>query len=155
MCVTPKIVDNSYSSKSLEITDLIDNCDYLGWSCDHELLTSKNKQFRIVQFNIQGIRSKHYDLLDICDKLNDPEIIVLCETWLKPSDPCPNIHGYSFQGSGAWPYARLSLLKVYGKFNSNSNGADTAYICKHSACLHTQKCAHNLVIQITLKFHSE
>ena len=31
-----------------------------------------------------------------------------------------------------------------GEFNSNSNGADTAYICKHSACLHTLKCAHNV-----------
>ena len=59
------------------------------------------------------------------------------------------------QGWGARPYAGLSLLKGYGKFNTNSNGADTVYICKHSACLHTQKCAHNVVTQITLKFHSE
>ena len=44
-----------------------------------------------------------------------------------------------YQGSGAWPCSGLSLLKVYRKFNSKSNGANTAYICKHSACLHTQK----------------
>ena len=52
------------------------------------------------------------------------------------------------QGWGARPYAGLSLLKVKGKFNTNSNGADTAYICKHSVCLHTQKCAHNVVTQL-------
>ena len=42
-------------------------------------------------------------------------------------------------------YAVSSLPKVQGKFNTNSHGADTTYICKHSACLHTQKCAHNVV----------
>ena len=59
------------------------------------------------------------------------------------------------QGWGAQPYAGLSLLKVKGKFNTDSNGADTAYICKHSACLHTQTCFHNVVIQITLKVYSK
>ena len=67
------------------------------------------------------------------------------------------------QGWGARPYAGLSLLKVEPraggarrfKLNTNSNGADTAYICKHSAYLHTQKCAHNVGTQIILKVHSE
>ena len=69
---------------------------------------------------------------------------------------------YNFQGWGAWPYAGLSLPKVSGKFNANSNGASQkmctcrpAYICKHFACLHTQKWTHNLITQITLKVHSE
>ena len=57
------------------------------------------------------------------------------------------------QGLGAWLYAGLGLLKVYGKLNSNSNGADAAYICKHSASLHTQKFAHNFSIEITLVSH--
>ena len=30
------------------------------------------------------------------------------------------------------------------------NGADTAYNCKHSACLHTQNCAHNVSTEISL-----
>ena len=30
-----------------------------------------------------------------------------------------------------------------------SNGADIAYTCKHSACLHTQKCAHSVSTEIT------
>ena len=30
------------------------------------------------------------------------------------------------------------------------NGADTAYNCKHSACLHTKNCAHNVSTEITL-----
>ena len=66
-----------------------------------------------------------------------------------------DIESILLQGSGAWPCAGLGLLKVKGKFNSKSNGTYTAYICKHSACLHTQKYAHNLVIQITLKLHSK
>ena len=98
MCVTPKTNSVSYSNKNLEIADLADNCDYVEWSSDHELLSNRNNQFRIVQFNIRGVRSKYHELLDICDKLNDPEVIVLCETWLKPSDPRPNIPGYSFSG---------------------------------------------------------
>ena len=44
---------------------------------------------------------------------------------------------------GARPFTGLSLLKVYGKFNSKSNGVDTEYICKH-------KCAHNVLTEITL-----
>ena len=63
--------------------------------------------------------------------------------------------GEQDQGWGAWPYAGLILLKVQGKFNSKSKGADIAYICTHSACLHTQKCTHNAVTKNTLKVHSK
>ena len=42
-----------------------------------------------------------------------------------------------------------------GKFNTNSNSADTAYICKYYECLLTQKCVQNVVTQISLKVHSE
>ena len=87
MCVTPKPRTFSYLGKNLDVPDLADNCDYVDWSTDHDLLLNSNKQFRIVQFNIRGIRSKYHELLDIINKLNDPEAIVLCETWLKPSDP--------------------------------------------------------------------
>ena len=98
MCVTPKPDTSSYLGKNLDIPDLADNCDYVDWSTDHELLSNSNKQFRIVQFNIRGICSKYHELLDIINKLNDPEAIVLCETWLKPSDPQANIPGYAFSG---------------------------------------------------------
>ena len=85
MCLTPKIVDSSYSSQSLELSDFVDNCDYLDWSCGHELLTNRINQLCIVQFNIRGIHSEYHDLLDICNKLDNPKIIVLCKTWLKLS----------------------------------------------------------------------
>ena len=98
MCVTPKPDTSSYLGKNFDVPDLADNCNYVDWSTDHELLSNSNKQFRIVQFNIRGIRSKYHELLDIINKLNDPEVIVLCETWLKPSDPRPNIPGYAFSG---------------------------------------------------------
>ena len=57
-------------------------------------------------------------------------------------------HSFS-QEWGAWPYAGLSLLKVERKFNSNSSGADIAYICKHSACLYTQ----NVLTMFQQKLH--
>ena len=98
MCVTPKTNSASYLNKNLDIADLADNCDYVEWSSDHELLSNRNNQFQMIQLNIRGVRSKYHELLDICDKLNDPEVIVLCETWLKPSDPCPSIPGNCFSG---------------------------------------------------------
>ena len=45
---------------------------------------------------------------------------------------------FHLQGSGAWQYAGLSLLDV------------SAYICKHSLCLHTQNCTHNVSTEIIL-----
>ena len=88
----------SYLGKSLDVPDLADNCDYVDWFTDHDLLLNSNKQFRIIQFNIRGIHSKYHEILDIINKLNDPEVIVLCKTWLKPSDPQSNIPGYTFSG---------------------------------------------------------
>ena len=38
-----------------------------------------------------------------------------------------------------------SLIQLY-KLISHSDGADTAFICKNSASLHTQKCAPNVLL---------
>ena len=43
-------------------------------------------------------------------------------------------------GVGSLAVRRFKVTESLWKFNSNSNGADTVYICKHSACLHAQKC---------------
>ena len=56
---------------------------------------------------------------------------------------------------GAWPYdwyfgMNEHIIESLRKFNSNSNGADIAYICIHTVCLNTQKCAHNVLSEITL-----
>ena len=48
--------------------------------------------------NIRGIKGKYYDLIDLINKLNSPDIIILCETWLKSSDAHPQIAGYYYLG---------------------------------------------------------
>ena len=52
----------------------------------------------MVQLNIRGIKGKYYDLIDLINKLNKPEIIILCETWLKANDAQPLIADYNFIG---------------------------------------------------------
>ena len=56
-----------------------------------------------------------------------------------------------FQSRKSSGKLRLRAFQLKEKFNINSNGADTAYICKYSAYLHTKKCAQNVASQITLK----
>ena len=40
-------------------------------------------------------------------------------------------------GVGNLVISMFKFTKSLGKFNSNLNDAGTAYICKHSVCLHT------------------
>ena len=65
-------------------------------------------------------------------------------------------------GVGSPAACRFKFTESLRKAYTNSNGSRqemctcrAAYICKHSACLHTQKYVHNLVTQITLKVHRE
>ena len=64
-------------------------------------------------------------------------------------------HTTTYPRVGSPAVCRFKFTENLQKFNTNSNGADTANFCKHSACLHTQKCVHNVVAQISLKIHSE
>ena len=61
----------------------------------------------------------------------------------------------AYSGVGSLAARRFKFTESNGKFNSNSNGADTAYICKHSECPHTQKCTHNVSTEITLVSQQE
>ena len=60
---------------------------------------------------------------------------------------------FKYQGSGTWPYAGLSLLKVKEsliviQMVQTLHTSEDIY-----SCLHTQKCAHNVSTGITLISH--
>ena len=100
MCLTPKtqLKEEKLIDLKLDNDDLVDNCDYVDW--DH--LDTLNKEIKnklnILQLIIRGIKSKYYDLLELINKLNSLDIIILCETWLKASDAQPHIVDYEFIG---------------------------------------------------------
>ena len=103
MCLTPH-VDNSRLNAneipqfSLGNEDLVDNCDYTDWNSIPVLNNEIRNKLKVLQLNIKGIRNKYYELTDLLKKLEEPDIGILCETWLKASDPTPKILNYSFLG---------------------------------------------------------
>ena len=101
MCLTPEVqlgTNELVPDLKLDNEDLVDNCDYVDWD-DISILNKEIKnKLKIVQLNIRGIKGKYYDLIDLINKLNSPDIIILCETWLKSSDAHPQIAGYYYLG---------------------------------------------------------
>ena len=55
--------------------------------------------YTVLQLNIRGIKSKYYDLLELINKLDNPDVIILCETWLKANDAQPQIVDYNVIGT--------------------------------------------------------
>ena len=100
MCLTPRIGHEKpfVSELDVDTDDLVDNCDYIDWNDLDKLATTINSRLKIVQLNIRGIKGKYNELLELIDKLSYPDIIILCETWLKPNDIQPQINGYNFFG---------------------------------------------------------
>ena len=66
--------------------------------------------------NIRGIRNKYIDLIDLLNRLDEPDIIILCETWLKPNDPDPKILDYKF----------------IGRHRSNRKGGGVGFLIKNT-----------------------
>ena len=101
MCLTLKThleTERINSELKLDNDDLVDNCDYVDWDQINILNKEINNKLKVVQLNIRGIKGKYYDLIDLVNKLNNPEIIILCETWLKANDSQPQIADYNFIG---------------------------------------------------------
>ena len=80
----------------------MDNCDYLDWdqidNLNKEIIANNRNKLTVEQLNIRGIKGKYYDIIDLINKLNSPDVIILCETWLKTNDTQPQIFGYNFIG---------------------------------------------------------
>ena len=100
MCLIPRIdcIKSPDSHLNLNSDELIDNCDYIHWDDLDSLTKALHSKLTILQLNIRGIKSKYNDLIELICKLNYPDIIILCETWLKQSDSQPEINGYNFVG---------------------------------------------------------
>ena len=76
--------NNQNTELDLEI-NCDDTCDYLT-NDSLELIERNVSDLIIVHLNIRGLKSKINDLNELLDKLKNPEIIILNETWLKESD---------------------------------------------------------------------
>ena len=100
MCLTPH-TDNVLPSESdliLNSDDLVDNCDYINWDDLGPFTKPAHSKLVVLQLNIRGIKSKYNDLIELISRINFPDIIILCETWLKQNDSLPEINGYTFVG---------------------------------------------------------
>ena len=106
MCLTPRLnkVGKDYLNKEKDYElylgheDIYDNCDYIDWDDIPNLNNETKNKLKVLQLNIRGIRNKYIDLIDLLNRLDEPDIIILCETWLKPNDPDPKILDYKFIG---------------------------------------------------------
>ena len=75
-----------------------DNCNYLPFD-DIDSLCSNNKDLRVVQLNIRGMKGKLDELGNLLSKLKHPDVVILNETWLKDSDTNRiKIDNYAFSG---------------------------------------------------------
>ena len=94
--VLTKGIDNL--NRNVEINwqfDQYDGCDYVNLENGIDVT---DKDLSVIQLNIRGLSSKVNDLKHLIDhvQLNgQPDILLLCETWLTKQSPSVNIPGYS------------------------------------------------------------
>ena len=82
---------------SLGLEDLEDNCDYQDLN---KTIDNQQSDLAAIHLNIRGLNSKIGELMHLIDnslKCQSPEIIMLCETWLKSNSPRPMIPGYMLE----------------------------------------------------------
>ena len=124
MCLTPRLnkIDKDYLNKEkdhelyLGHEDLFDNCNYIDWDDIPNLNNESKNKLKVLQLNIRGIRNKYIDLIDLLNRLDEPDIIIICETWLKPNDPDPKILDYKF----------------IGRHRSNRKGGGVGFLIKNT-----------------------
>ena len=78
--------------------NITDNCDYL----EPEQLFAKgrnNSNLNVIQINCRGIKSKLDDLEELLFQTNEPDIVLLSETWLKEGEErFIDIKKYKYEG---------------------------------------------------------
>ena len=86
---------NSSQDLGFNVTD---NCDYL----EPEQLFTKgrnNSNLNVIQINCRGIKSKLDDLEELLFQTNEPDIVLLSETWLKDGEErFIDIKNYKYEG---------------------------------------------------------
>ena len=124
MCLTPRLnkIHKDYLNKEedhelyLGYEDLFDNCNYIDRDGIPNLDNESKNKLKVLQLNIRGIRNKYIDLIDLLNRLDEPDIIIICETWLKPNDPDPKILDYKF----------------IGRHRSNRKGGGVGFLIKNT-----------------------
>ena len=97
MCVHKPIKTDTSLLDSLSLDDPDDNCDY------HDLanvIDNRQSDLSAIHLNIRGLNSKVGELTYLIDnsfKSHTPDILMLCETWLKSNSPRPNVPGYHLE----------------------------------------------------------
>ena len=97
MCVRKPINTDISLMNSLNLDEPEDNCDY------HDLnnvIDNQRSDLTALHINIRGLNSKLGELAHLIDrsfKCQPPDILMLCETWLKSNSPRPNIPGYQLE----------------------------------------------------------
>ena len=84
--------------------ELNTNLEVAADTCDYDKLDNNihcdSGDLSIIQHNIRGLTSKLGNINNLIEKLQDnghPDIILLCETWLKTNSPRPYIEGYNIE----------------------------------------------------------
>ena len=82
--------------------NIIDSCDYI----EPEQLTTKGcntDNLNVIQINCRGIKSKLDDLEELLSQINEPDLALLSETWLKDGEErFIDIKGYKYEGVHYW-----------------------------------------------------
>ena len=114
--------------------NMIDNCDYLETA---QMSTKgRNKDnLNIIQINCRGIKSKLDDLADLLSEINEPDIVLLSETWLKDGEErFVDIKNYKYEGvarrhkkGGGVGILIKNNIRYRVRLDLNENNQDNSY----------------------------
>ena len=122
---------NSIQDLGFNITD---NCDYL----EPEQLFTKgrnNSNLNVIQINCRGIKSKLDDLEELLFQTNEPDIVLLSETWLKDGEErFIDIKNYKYEGvvrkhkkGGGVGILIKNKIKYRVRTDLNANSQDNSF----------------------------
>ena len=98
MCLHKNIKGYDDLERPIDINwqfDKYDDCDYINLE---NIVNVTDKDLSVVQLNIRGLSSKIGDLNHLINHLQSsgqPDILLLCETWLSSNSPPITVPGYS------------------------------------------------------------
>ena len=85
------------SSSKLELETGVDTCDYEDLN---NSIQCDSGDLSVLHYNIRGLNSKICNLNNLLDNLQNnghPDIVLICESWLKSTSPNPQIEGYNIE----------------------------------------------------------
>ena len=114
--------------------NITDDCDYL----EPEQLSTmgcNNNNLNVIQINCRGIKSKLDDLEELLSQINEPDIVLLSETWLKDGEErFIDIKNYKYEGvvrkhkkGGGVGILIKSNIKYRIRSDLNANNQDNSF----------------------------